>query len=102
MAEPAFWRAAAAGRCRTRAGDRASGPPPRRAALQPRREAPRAASGRDADPPTPPRDDLRLRDPRPGGGALALRLDRGDERGQGRAGRSALGDLLPPEDRVSR
>src|SRR5207249_4524591 len=68
------------------ARQRAAGPALGRAALQSRREAPRAAAGRDAHPAAPPRHDLRVRDPRTGGGALALRLDSCHERRQGRAG----------------
>src|SRR5438093_699411 len=60
------------------AGSRAEGVPARRAAFEPRCEAPRPGPcGPEAAPPAP-RYHHALRDPRPGGGHDARRPDRGD------------------------
>ena len=84
---------AAARRARPGAGQPAEGPAPRRAARRPRPEAAQgAAGGAEADP-ARGRDHLRLRHPRPGGGADDERPDRGHEPRPGRAGRGARGDL---------
>ena len=50
--------------------------------------------------PAPARDHDRLRHPRPGGGALAVRPRRRHERGPDGAGRDAVRDLQLPDDRV--
>ena len=50
--------------------------------------------------PAPARDHDGLRDPRPGGGALAVRPRRRHERGPDGAGRDAVRDLQLPDDRV--
>ena len=60
------------------------------------------APGRAQAHPGRRRDHLRVRDPRPGGGAHDERPDRGHARGQGRAGRHAGGPLRPPGDAVRR
>ena len=54
-----------------------------------------AAQGDPGDP-APARDHDGLRDPRPGGGALAVRPGRGHERGPDRADRHAVRDLQLP------
>ena len=95
-------RPAAARRARPGAGDRAPGPAPRRAAVGPRREDPGLPAQRDPGDPAPARDHDRLRHPRPGGGAVAVRPDRRDERGPGRADRDPLPDLQLPEHRLRR
>src|SRR5439155_7163412 len=102
LAESAIRRAAAARRRRARARAAARDPPPRRAALEPRREAARAAPLGAAHVAAAAEDDLCLRHPRSGRSALALGLDRGDERGPGRAAWRAVGELLPAEDSVPR
>ena len=53
---------------------------PRRAARRPRPQAPAPAPGRAQADPVRGRDHVRLRDPRPGGGAHDERPDRGHER----------------------
>ena len=73
-----------------------TGPPARRAALRARRQDPRRPAPRDPPDPAPARDHDRLRDPRPGGGARAVRPDRGHERGPDRADRHAVRDLQLP------
>ena len=84
---PALGRPAAARRAGPGARDRAPGPPARRAAVGARREDPgRAAQGDPLDP-APARDHDGLRDPRPGGGAVAVRPGRRHERGPDRADR---------------
>ena len=65
------------------------------AALDPNSEE--GGPGRAQEPPAEPRDHLRLRHPRPGGGARDERPDRGDERRQGRAGGQPGPGLRAPE-----
>ena len=88
-AAPAVRRPAAAGRPGPRAGQPAQGAAARRAA---RRARPQAAP-RDADraqgDPARGRHHLRVRDPRPGGGADDERPDRRVQRGPDRAARHA-------------
>ena len=93
---PDVGRPAAAGRARPGARLRATGPPPRRAAVGARREDPdRPAQGDPVDP-APARDHDRLRHPRPGRGAVVVRPGGRDERRQRRADRHAVGDLQLP------
>ena len=102
QAEPAVGRPAAAGRPRPGAGQPAQRAAPRRAARRPRPQAAAPAPGRAQAHPGGGRDHLRVRDPRPGGGAHDERPDRGDARGQGRAARDAGGALRAPGDPVRR
>ena len=97
---PAVGRPAAARRPGPGARDRAPGPAPRRAAVGPRREDPGRPAQGDPGDPAPARDHDGLRDPRPGGGALAVRPGRGHERGPDRADRHAVRDLQLPGDAV--
>ena len=76
------------------------GPAPRRAAVRPRRQDPRRPAQGDPVDPAPARHHHGLRDPRPGGGAVAVRPGRRHERGPGRADRPAVGDLQLPGDAV--
>ena len=101
-AEPALRRAAAAGRARPRPGEPAEGPAPRRAARRPRPEAPQGPPGRAQADPARGRDHLRLRHPRPGGGAHDVRPDRGHEPRPGRADRRARGGLRAAGDDLRR
>ncbi len=78
-AEPALRRPAAAGRARPRAGQPAEGAAPRRAARRARPEAAQGAAGRAEADPARGRDHVRLRHPRPGGGADDVGPDRGHE-----------------------
>ena len=71
-AERALGRPAAAGRGGPRAGARARGPAVRRAALQPRRQAPPPGARGDPRIAAEARPDLGLRDPRSGRGARGL------------------------------
>ena len=88
-AAPALRRPAAARRARPGAGQPAQGAAARRAARRPRPQAaPRDADRAQADP-ARGRHHLRLRDPRPGGGADDERPDRGLQRRPHRAGRHA-------------
>ena len=85
----ALRRPAPAGRARALDRQPAAGPAARRAARRARPEAARADAGRaEADPARGP-DHLRLRHPRPGGGADDVGPDRGLQRGPDRAGRRA-------------
>ena len=84
----ALGRQAAAGRAGAGAGQPAEGAAARRAARRPRPEAAQGAAGRAEADPARRRDHLRLRHPRPGGGADDERPDRGDEPRPGRAGRA--------------
>ena len=61
----------------------------------------RPADRAEADP-GDGRDHVRLRDPRPGGGARDVRPRRGHEPRPDRAAGAAAGDLRPPGDRVRR
>ena len=79
-------------------GDRppARGVPDGRAALEPRREAPRADARRDRPPPERPRRDDDLRHARPGRGDDDGRPGRRHAQGRAPAGRDAAGALRPP------
>ena len=90
---PALRRPAAAGRARAGARQPAGGAPARRAARRARREAPQADAARAEADPARARDDVRLRDARPGGGARDVRPDRGHERRPRRADREPARDL---------
>ncbi len=92
---PALRRHAAAGRPGPGAGQPAQGAAARRAARRARPEAAQGPAGRAEADPARGRDHLRLRHPRPGGGADDERPDRGDEPRPGRAGRRPRGDLRP-------
>ena len=76
----ALGRPEAAGRARARAGQPAEGPAARRAARRPRPEAAPPDAGRAQADPARGRDHLRLRHPRPGGGAGDVGPDRRDDR----------------------
>ena len=102
QAEAALGRAAAAGRARPRDRARAGGVPHGRAALEPRRGAPRADARRDPQAPDAPRDDHDLRDARPGRGDDDGRPDRGDERGRPPADRDAGGGLHEAREHLRR
>ena len=94
--QAAFRRSAAAGR--DGAGHRAQsrGVPVRRAAVEPRRQAPGPdADGNQAHPPAGA-NDRGLRDARPGRGDDPGGPDRGDERRPRRAGCTAAGDVRQP------
>ena len=97
---PAVGRPAAASRARPGAGDRAASAAPRRTTVGSRRQDPGRAAGRDPGHPAPARDHHRLRHPRPGGGALAVRPGRGHEQRPDRADRNAVRDLQLPKHRV--
>ena len=93
---------AAAGGAGAGAGQPAQGAAARRAARRARPEAAQgAAGGAEADP-ARGRDHLRLRHPRPGGGADDERPDRGDEPRPGRAGRRSRGGLRAAGDDLRR
>ena len=99
---PALRRPAAAGRAGAGPGQPAQGAAPRRAARRPRPEAAQGpAAGAEADP-ARGRHHLRLRHPRPGGGADDERPDRGDERRPGRAGRRPRAGLRAAGDDLRR
>ena len=86
-------RPAPAGRDGTR--DRAAGRrvPVRRAAVEPRRQAPRPDAHRDPAAAAPARHDDRLRHPRPDRGDDPRRPGRGPEQGRAAAGRDPPGAL---------
>ena len=102
QAEPAERRPAAARRAGPGAREPAQRPAPRRAARRARPEAPQAAPDRAQARPGRGRDHVRLRDPRPGGGAHDERPDRGHEPRQGRAARDARGALRAADHPVRR
>ena len=89
----ALRRAEAARRARARAGQPPVGAAARRAARRPRPQAAQADAGRAQGDPARGRDHVRLRDPRPGGGADDVRPDRGHERRRRAAVRHARGGL---------
>ena len=93
--QPALGRPAAARGAGAGAGAAARGAAARRAALGPRPQAPQGDADRAQAPAARHRHHLRLRHPRPGGGADHVRPHRGDEPGQGPAGRHAARDLRP-------
>ena len=101
-ARPALGRPAAARGAGPGAGQPAQGPAARRA---PRRARPEAAQGpagtAEADP-ARRRDHVRLRDPRPGGGADDVRPDRGHEPRPDRAGRRPRAGLRAAGDHLRR
>ena len=78
---------------------RADGAAARRAAGRAGRQAAQAPAGRAQGHPAVGRRDVRLRHPRPGGGAHHVRPAGGHARRPGRAGRRAGGGLLPPRRR---
>ena len=97
-------RAQAQGALRRPAPARRAGPgdrpgarrlPHGRAALEPRRQAPRPDARRDRPPPQAAQDDDRLRHPRPGRGDDDGPADRRHEPGEAPAGRRAAGALRP-------
>ena len=90
----ALGRAAPARRDGPRDRPRAGGVPDGRAALEPRRQAPRRDAGRAREPARTPRRDDGLRHARPGRGDDAGRPGRGDAGGPDPAGRRAE-DALP-------
>ena len=99
---PALRRPAAAGRAGQGPGQPAEGAAPRRAARRPRPETAQGAPGRAEADPARRRDHLRLRHPRPGGGADDERPDRGDEPRPGRTGRRPRDRLRPAGDHLRR
>ena len=100
--EPALRRPAAARRARPRRGQPAEGAAARRAARRARPEAPQGPADRAQADPAGDRDHVRLRHPRPGGGADDVRPDRGHEPRRGRAGRDPRGGLRAARDDVRR
>ena len=76
----------------------AQGVPVRRAAVQPRRQAPRGDAGRAQTPPPAAGHDDDLRHARPGRGHDPRRPDRGDEGRPHPAGGSAAGGLQRPAE----
>ena len=79
QAQPALRRPAAARRARPRGGQPPEGAAARRAARRARPEAPQGPAARAEADPAGDRDHLRLRHPRPGGGADDVGPDRGHE-----------------------
>ena len=96
LSVPAVGRPAAARGAGAGARDRAAGAAARRAAVGARREDPHLAAQGDPGDPAPARHHHDLRDPRPGGGAVAVRPGRGHERRPDRADRDAVRDLQLP------
>ncbi len=99
---PALRRATAAGRARAGAREGAGRAAARRAARRARREAPQADAARAEADPGRARDDVRLRDARPGRGARDVRPDRRHERGPRRADRKPTRNLRTSRDAVRR
>ena len=93
QAAGALRRAAPARRHGPRDRPRAAGVPHGRAALEPRREAPRADARRDREAPARARHDHDLRDARPGRGDDDGRSRRGHEHGRPPAGRHPAAPL---------
>ena len=89
LAAPAERRAAATRGPGPGAGQPAPGAPARRAARRARSQAPEGDAARAQAPADRPRDHLRVRDARPGGGAHHERPDRAHAAGADRAGRHA-------------
>ena len=102
QATRALGRPAPARRDGPRDRARAAGLPDGRAALEPRREAPRADARRDPPAPAAARRDDDLRHARPGRGDDDGRPRRRHERRPPAAGRHAAGALRPPGQRVRR
>ena len=100
--ERALRRSATAGRAGAGAGQPPGGAAARRAARRARPEAAPADAGRAQADPARGRDHVRLRHPRPGGGALDVGPDRRDERRQDRPVRGARGGLRAPDRGVRR
>ncbi len=98
----ALGRPAAAGRARARDRQPAAGAPPRRAARRARPEAAPGAPGRAEAAAGRARDHLRLRHPRPGGGADDERPAGGVQRRPDRADRAPGGGLRAARERVHR
>ena len=101
QAAPALGRPAAARRARARAGQPPQGAAARRAARRARPQAAQGPAGRAEADPARGRDHVRLRDPRPGGGADDVRPDRGHEPRPRRAGRDRRGGLRAAATRHS-
>ena len=102
QAEGALRRAASARGDGTRDRARAEGVPDGRAALEPRREAPRPDAIGDRADPTRALHDHALRHARPGRGDDDGRPRRGDPQGRPPAGRRAAVPLRPSEQPVRR
>ena len=96
QAEGAVGRPAAAGRHGSRDRPRAEGVPDGRAAVQPRRQAPRADAHRDRADPARAERDHDLRHPRPGRGDDHGRPGGGDPQGEAAAGRHPAAPVRPP------
>ena len=101
-AEQALRRSAPARRPGARARQPPRGAPPRRAARRARPEAPPPDAGRAEADPARGRDHVRLRDPRPGGGALDVGPDRRHVGRADRPVRPARGHLRAPDRGVRR
>ncbi len=101
-AEGALRRPAAARRHGPRHRPQPQGLPLRRAAVEPRRQAPRADAHRDQEGAPEGHHDDDLRHPRPGRGDDPRRPRRGDECRADRADRPAQRALPQPEDPVCR
>ena len=102
QAGPAFRRPAPARRHGPRARARPRALPLRRAALQPRRQAPRRDAHRDQEALPAARQDHRLRDARPGGGDDARLAHRRHAPGAAAAVRRAARGLRAPGQHVRR
>ena len=102
QARPALRRPAPARRHGPGAGAPPGRLPLRRAALEPRRQAPRRHAHRDQEAAPEAEDHHRLRHPRPDRGADALDPDRGDVRRPRPAARHAEGDLRQPDQHLRR
>ena len=85
LPDPAVGRTGAARRARPGAGQAPGRAAARRAARRARPEAPQADAGGAVAHPSPGRDDLRVRHPRPGRGAVDVDAHRGHVRRPGRA-----------------
>ena len=99
---PALRRSAPARRARPRPGRPPQGAAARRTARRPRPQAARADAGRAQGDPARGRHHLRLRHPRPGGGADDERPHRGLQPGPHRTGRHPGRDLRTPRHPLRR
>ena len=102
QARHALGRPAAEGRAREGARQPPEGAAPGRAVGGPRPQAQERDAARAKEPAARGRDHLRLRHARPGRGAHDERPDRGDERGQGPAGRRPRHPLRATEEPLRR
>ena len=102
LPQAALRRPAPARRHGPRHRPRPGGLPVRRAALQPRRQAPRRHARRDQGAAPAARDHHRLRHPRPDRGDDHGRQDRRDARRPRRAGRRAARSLRQPAEHLRR